>query len=107
MVASLQSLSSLNGTDIPQVNNSKLLGIMLDPMFIFSAHSAAIARKASSRLNVLRAMSSTSFGHDKECLSITFKSLIRPFFDYAAPVVFPQYSQAFIVSNSSRIGPQG
>ena len=87
---------NLNGDVIPQANNTKLLGVTLDPTFTFSAHAAAIARKAGSRLNVLRALSDTAFGHDKECLTLTFKSLIRPFFDYAAPIVYPLYSQTSI-----------
>ena len=66
----------LNGDDIPQDNNPKLLGVTLDPTLTFSSHASAIARKAGSRLNVLRALSDTSFGHNKECLSLTFRSLI-------------------------------
>ena len=85
---------SLDNDVIPQVNNPKLLGVTLDPLFTFSAHASAIARKAGSRLGVLRALSDTVFGHDKECLSLTFKALIRPFFDYAAPIVFPLYSNS-------------
>ena len=40
---------SLDGEQIPQENNPKLLGVVLDPTFTFSAHAAAIARKASTR----------------------------------------------------------
>ena len=77
---------------IPQENNPKLLGVVFDPTFTFSAHASAIARKASRRLNVLRAVADSRFGHDKECLTATFKGLVRPFFDYAAPIVYPNYS---------------
>ena len=87
---------SLDGEVIPQVNNPKLLGVTFDPSFTFSAHASAIARKAGSRLGVMRALLDTSFGHDKECLSLTFKALIRPFFDFAAPIVYPLYSQSSI-----------
>ena len=65
-------------------------------MFYFNAHAIAQARKGSAGLNILRAVSDTTFGHDKECLTQTFKSLIRPFFDYCAPIVFPLYSQTSI-----------
>ena len=87
---------TLEGGVIPQVNNPRLLGVTFDPTFTFSAHAANIARKASSRLNVIRALSDTSFGHDKECLTATFKSLVRPLLDYAAPIVFPNYSASSI-----------
>ena len=42
---------SLNGVQIPQQNNPKLLGVTLDPTFTFGAHAATIARRAGSRLN--------------------------------------------------------
>ena len=85
---------TLNGVSIPQENNPKLLGVTLDPTFTFSAHASAIARKASQRVNVVRALADSSFGHDKECLTISWKSIVQPFFNYAAPIVFPHYSQA-------------
>ena len=86
----------LDGVAIPQQNNPKLLGVTLDPTFTFGAHAATVARKAGSRLNVLRALSDTTFGHDKECLTATFKSLVRPLLDYAAPIVYPNYSASSI-----------
>ena len=85
---------TLNGDVIPQENNAKLLGVILDPTFTFSAHSAAIARKAGQRLNVIRALADSVFGHDKDCLAISFKALVQPFFDYAAAIVYPLYSDA-------------
>ena len=85
------------GTEqIPQDNNPKLLGVIFDPTWTFNTHAIYTARKAASRLNVLCALSDTSFGHDKECLIQTFKSMIRPFFDYAAPIVYPNYSDTSI-----------
>ena len=77
---------------VPTVKNPKLLGVTLDPMFTFSAHASATARKASSRINIIRALSDSSFGKDRECLLGTYKALIRPLFDYAAPLIFPNYS---------------
>ena len=56
----------LNGDAIPQANNPKLLGVTLDLTYTFSAHASAVARKARSRLGILRALLDTAFGHDKE-----------------------------------------
>ena len=58
--------------------------------------AATIARRAGSRLNVLRALSDTSFGNNKECLTMTFKFLVRPLLDFAAPIVYPNYSASSI-----------
>ena len=49
--------------------------------------------KAASRLNILRALSDSAFGKDRECLIGTFKSHIRSLFDFAAPIIYPNYSQ--------------
>ena len=81
---------------IPQDNHPKLLGVTFDPTFSFNVHASTTARKASRRLNVLLAIADTSFGHDKECLAATFKGIIRPFFDYAAPIVYPNYAPTSI-----------
>ena len=87
----------LNGVQIPTDKNPKLLGVTFDPTFSFSAHAAAIARKAAQRINLLRALSNSSFGKDKECLLATYKMYIRSLFDYAAPLVFPYYSNTSIL----------
>ena len=81
---------------VPQVNNPMLLGVTLDPTFSFSAHAIAIARRTGSSTNVIRALSDSNFGHDKECLTATFKALVRPLLDYAAPVIYPNYSATSI-----------
>ena len=66
-------------------------GVVFKPTFTFSTHVAAIARKANRRLNVICAVADSRFGQDKERLTATFKGLLRPFFDYAAPIVYPNY----------------
>ena len=86
----------IGGEPIPMEKTPKLLGITLDPTFSFSAHAIAVAKKASSRLKILRALSDSVFGHDKECLLSTYKLFIRSLFDYAAPVVFPNYTRTSI-----------
>ena len=93
----------LNGDPIPQANNPKLLCVTLDPTYTFSAHASAVARKAGSRLGVLRALSDTAQILLRYCsdtsqipFKLTYKALIRPFFDYAARVIYPLYSQSSI-----------
>ena len=48
-------------------------------------------------MNLLRALSDTTFGKDKEVLLSTYKLYIRSLFDYAAPVVYPNYSDTSIL----------
>ena len=91
-----QLVVKIGDGDVPTVKNPKLLGVQLDPLFTFSVHASTIAKRASSRLNIVRALSDTSFGKDKECLLLTYKSFIRSLFDFAAPVVYPLYSHTSI-----------
>ena len=87
---------AIDDVTVPTVKNPRLLGVLLDPTFTFNAHAVHVARKCSSRLNLMRALSDTSFGHDKEVLLSTYKTYIRSVMDYAAPVVFPNYSASSI-----------
>ena len=87
---------SINQVPVPTVKNPRLLGVVFDPTFSFSAHAGSVARKAASRLSIMRALSDTSFGQDKECLLMTFKMFIRSLFNNAAAIVFPNYSSSSI-----------
>ena len=81
---------------VPTIKCPRLLGVILDPLYTFSHHAVSIARRASSRMNIMRALSDSAFGKDKECLTQTFGAFIRPLFDYCAPVVYPIYSPSSI-----------
>ena len=87
---------SIDGVPVPMVKNPRLLGVHLDPMFTFSTHASSVAKRASSRLNILRALSASDFGKDKECLLITHKAFLRSVMSYAAPIIYPQLSPSAI-----------
>ena len=82
----------IGGVDVPPSKNPKHLGVVFDPTFTFSAHASAIARRAAQRLNLLKALSGTRFGKDKETLLMTWRIYIRSILNYAAPIVHPNYS---------------
>ena len=42
--------------------------------------------KCNNRLNILKALSGTSWGHHKETLAVTYNTLIKPIPSYAAPI---------------------
>ena len=75
-------LVHIGAEQISQDNNPKLPGFIFDNTWTFNVHASYTVRKAGSRLNGLRALSDTLFGYDKECLKLTLKALMHPFFDY-------------------------
>ena len=87
---------TLNSSPLPLSENPRILGVTFDPHFTFSPHIHSIVSRASSRLNILRALAGTFWGQQKETLLITFKSLIRSLFTYATPIWFPNASPSSI-----------
>lgn len=58
-------------------------------MYCFHKHILDIAAKASQRLNLMKALSGTSWGHNQETLLLTFKALVESVFSFATAVWFP------------------
>jgi hypothetical protein len=80
---------SLEGIEVALNKYLKFLGVTFDPMYTFYHHILDIYAKACQRLNILRAVSSSSWGHDKETLIITYRALIVSVLTYACAVWFP------------------
>ena len=53
--------------------NLSILGVTLEPMLTFRLHTDNINTKAKSRLNVLRALTHTRYGHSQEHITQVYK----------------------------------
>jgi hypothetical protein len=84
----------INNQVLPLNHNPKILGPTFDTMFTFTAHHKNIAFKASKRNNILKALSGTTYGKDKETLLQTYKAIGRPIIDYACPAWIPVTSKS-------------
>ena len=71
----------------------KLLGVHFDTMYSFSTHVKKAVDKAKTRVNVLKALSGSTWGQDKETLLLTYKATCRSALEYACPVWSPCISQ--------------
>ena len=60
---------TLMGQTIPVNTDKNILGVTIDRGWTFRQHTQDINAKAKSRLNVMKALSATSFGHSKETLT--------------------------------------
>ena len=78
----------LTVADIPLKleKHPKVLGVRFDPMFKFWEHCRVAASNASRVVNAMKALAGTDWGQDTETLLVTFKALVRPRLEYAAPV---------------------
>ena len=93
-----QSIPSVNlgPTTLALEQNPTILGVTFDPMWTFSAHIKRITQRANSRLNIMKALTGTSWGWRKETLLLTYRSIIHPILLYAAPIWYPAISASTV-----------
>ena len=77
------------GALLPLNKNPKILGVTLDPHFTFGPHVKAVVNKLASGNKVLKALAGSDWGHSKEDLLRTYKSLGALVINYAAPIFSP------------------
>ena len=65
----------LNNQTLPTTKHPKILGITLDPKLTFSQHINVTITKAKQTLNILKALTSTKWGKQKQLNVSTFKPL--------------------------------
>ena len=80
---------TLGGVALPLDRTPRILGVVFDTGFRFKYHIENLVTRAAPRINVLKALTGTSWGQQKETIEITYKSLIRSLFTYACPVWLP------------------
>ena len=54
---------------LPLERRPRLLGVTFDTLFIFSPHIDSIIGRASSRMNILRAIAGTNWDQQKEIIA--------------------------------------
>jgi hypothetical protein len=86
----------IDNTILPTVKNPKILGLTLDPKLTYNKHVQNITTKAKNTLNILKALTSTKWGKQKETLTNTYKMVTRPVMEYASTVWSPVASQIHI-----------
>ena len=92
----MQPRVTLNSVDIPYNPSPTILGVTYDRGMTFAAHTDRVNAKAKTRLNVLRALTTTSYGHSKEHITQVYKQFIRPVITYAHPAWYPDIAATHI-----------
>ena len=78
--------SSLKQGDIflPKVSEFKFLGVTFDTQLTFKSYINNIIRKSKSTLNLLRAISGTSWGAQTDAMLMVYKACILSKIDYGS-----------------------
>ena len=71
---------------LPLNRSPKILGVHLDTSLSFNVHCGQVAARISKRNNVLKALSGTGWGQQKETQLMTYKAIGRSIANYAVPV---------------------
>ena len=79
----------LDNTRLPTMRNSKILGLTFDPKLTFNEHIKTSKDKAEKTINILKALTSTHWGKNKETLTNTYKTVTRPILEYAGTIYAP------------------
>ena len=69
----------------------KILGVMLDTHSTFGPHASDCVELALRALNVMKALSGSSWVATKTLVA-TYKAIVRPMLNYAAPIWFTHVS---------------
>ena len=83
--APIYNLSLMN-KHIEQVSSFKFLGIYFDRRLTWKEHLDHIISKCSTRINMLRAISGSSWGANQGTLHLFYKQYIRPVLEFGAEV---------------------
>merc|ERR1739842_42725 len=78
----------INETDIEWVNSFKYLGLTFDaPTLTWQKHIEETCRQCHQRINILKVLTGTTWGADREYLLKIYKAYIRSKLTYGAPAI--------------------
>jgi hypothetical protein len=77
---------------VPTVKKPKFLGITYDNLLSFRQHASNIKSKLQSKNNILKALSGTTWGKEKEVILDTYKAIGLSLVKYSCPIWTPSLS---------------
>ena len=69
--------------------NPKILGLTFDPKLTYNSHIRKTSDKARNTLKLLKALTSTKWGKQKETIVATYKAITRPILEYVSTIWSP------------------
>lgn len=78
----------LNKEKIKRATSVKFLGMMFDQRLTWNEHISYLAEKCQKRINIMKLLTGSKWGSDKDTMVILYKTLIRSVLDYGSSVYF-------------------
>ena len=91
---------TINNKTLPMATHPKVLGLTLDPKLTYSTHIHNISVQAHKPLQIIKALTATGWGKQKETLMATYKAVMRPALEYSSSVWSPIASSTSIPTQS-------
>jgi hypothetical protein len=76
----------INNTLIPTVKHPKILGLTFDPKLTYNQHIDNTKEKATKTTKLLKTLTSTTWGKQKETIVTTYKTITRPIIEHASTI---------------------
>ena len=92
----IQEQSGPNNTALRMATDPKVLGLTLDPKLTYSTHIHNISVQAHKPLQMIKALTATGWGKQKETLMATYKAVMRQALEYASSIWSPLASSTSI-----------
>ena len=86
----------INNTALPMETHPMVLVLTLDPKLTCSTHIHNISVHAHRPLQIIKALTATGWGKQKETLMSTYKAVIRPALEYSSSIGSPLASSTSI-----------
>ena len=80
---------TINNTTIPTIHHPKVLGLTFDTGHNFKEHIDRTATKANKTIPIIKALTATNWGKNKETLTATYKTITRPIIEYGNTIWGP------------------
>ena len=87
---------TINNKALPMATHPKGLGLTLDPKLTYNTHIHNISVQAHKPLQIIKAVTATGWGKQKETLMAAYKAVMRPALRYASSVWPPMASSTSI-----------
>ena len=77
---------NINNTALRMATQPKVLGLTLDPKLTYNTHMHIISIQAHKPLQMIKTLTATGWGKQKETLMATYKAVMRPALKYASSI---------------------